>query len=153
MMRSFLADLDLVSSTLSLAQVSALVGHAPGSASHDLGEPRTKGPPWDQTIWRLSSTAGGEASLEEHLSALRDHAKELGLLSRDDLPGDFQRVLSIAVMHDTFTCTVHLPAALLLPFLAAGFDLEISAYPVGQGPAPSDSEPDAAEEDRDRDRQ
>lgn len=40
-MKSYLADLDLVSSTLSLAEVSALVGHTAGSASHDLSEPRT----------------------------------------------------------------------------------------------------------------
>lgn len=132
-MKSYLADLDLVSSTLSITEVSALVGHAPGPASHDLGEHRTKGRRWDQTIWRLSSTAGDHASLEEHLSELRDHAEELGLLGRDDLPDDLQRVLSIAVMHDTFTCTVQLPAPLLRPFLAAGFDLEISAYPTDEG--------------------
>lgn len=137
-MRSYLADLEFVSLTRSLAEVSALVGHAPDSTSHDLGEPRTKGRTWDQTIWRLSSTAGDEASLEDHLSELREHADELGLLSRNDLPDDLQLVLSIAVMYDSFTCTVQLPAASLQPFLVAGFDLEISVYPVGEDPTGRD---------------
>jgi hypothetical protein len=58
----------------------------------------------------------------------------MGLLDSRDLPGDLRRVLRVAAKHDTFTCTVQVPAASLLPFLAAGFDLEISAYPVDEEP-------------------
>jgi len=131
-MRSYLADLDLVSSTLSLSEITALVGHPPDPTSHDLGDPRPRGRMWEVSIWRLSSAASDDASLEQHLSELRSRAEKRGLLDSHDLPSDLQRVLRVAAMHDTFTCTVQLPAASLLPFLAAGFNLEISAYPTSE---------------------
>ncbi len=129
---TFLADLDLVSSTHTLAELVGLVGHPPGPGSHDRGEPRAPGRAWEQTIWRLSSTAGDEASLEEHLSQLRHQAEEIGLLEPSKAPGGVRRVLNLAVMSDAVGCTVLLPAAILLPFLAAGFDLEVTVYPVSE---------------------
>ena len=51
---------------------------------------------------------------------------------------NLQDVLRVAVMHDTFICTVQLAAVSLLPFLAAGFDLEVSAYPVDEDPPSQD---------------
>jgi hypothetical protein len=130
---SYMADLKLVSSTLSLSEITALVGHPPDPTSHDLGDPRPRGRVWGASVWRLSSAAGDDASLEQHLSELRSRAEKRGLLDKHDPPGDLRRVLSVAAKYDTFTCTVQLPAALLLPFLGAGFDLVISAYPTDEG--------------------
>lgn len=131
-MTTYLADLELVSSELSLAELAGLAGHPAGPGSHDRGEPRSRGRSWEQAIWRLSSTAGDEASLEEHLSRLRRQAEEIGLLETSEVPGDVRRVLNVAVMSDAASCTVSLPAGLIQPFLAAGFDLEVTIYPTSE---------------------
>ena len=132
-MTTYLADLLLVSSAHSLAELSALAGHPPGPGSHDRGEPRPRGKAWEQSIWRLTSTAVEEASLEEHLTQLGQRARELGLFDLSEVPAGVRRMLSLAFLSEAATCTVSLPAGLLQPFLAAGFDLELTVYPAGEG--------------------
>jgi len=81
-------------------------------------------------VWRLSSDQGGEISLVDHVRRLETRCRELELLSPGRLPEGATATLNIGVIADTFTLTVDLPAEILLPFLDAGFELEISFYPA-----------------------
>jgi hypothetical protein len=63
---------------------------------------------------------------------LEDRARALGLLAPGSLPNGAEGVLSIGVIADTMTTTVFLEPASLLPFVAAGFSVEIVFYPKGE---------------------
>jgi hypothetical protein len=133
-MKEFLVDLEIVSSTCSLQELSHLIGAPPGSGSHARGEPAAAGRVWEQTVWRLSSNAGETAELERHLEDLGERAEELGLLDPEKLPSDLIRTLRVAVLHDGASCSVEFSSVALFRFLAARFNLEVSLYPTAGGP-------------------
>lgn len=128
-MKEYMVSLDLVSHALDLSEIAARVGAAPGLDSHSRGEKRFRGEKWTASVWRLSSKAGEAASLDLHLKDLRTRAEDLDLLNPERVPIDISKILNIATVFDSAYCTVELSSTIILPFLLAGYQLEVTAYP------------------------
>lgn len=73
----------------------------------------------------LQSFAGDDAPLAVRLEALRTDFPEVFFGDPD-----FEFYLHIAVLHDTFTCSVELPAELASFFTSRGLSIHISTYPT-----------------------
>lgn len=140
-MKQFLVSLDVVSSTLTLEELTAAIGASPGSASHSVGSARPGGRTRRYSVWRLPSEAGEGASLAEHCQWLRGRAGGLGLLDRPSLPEGADGLLKIAVMNDAVTSTVEVLPEDALPFLSVGFALEITFYPTTAEDRATDGDP------------
>lgn len=82
----------------------------------------------------LRSLAGEVAPLAEHLEALRADFPA-------DLFGDseYKFDLDIAVFHDTYDCSLELPAGQTSDFLSRGLDLTVCTYPTNFDRADNDS--------------
>jgi len=132
-MSEYLASVDIVSRSHSLEQLSEALCAQPGGGSHSRGEPRPGGRRWSVSVWRLSSDQHDETSLVDQVRRLEERSRELELLSPGRLPQGATAILNIGVISDTSTLTVDLPPQSLLPFLKAGFRLEISFYPAEGG--------------------
>lgn len=132
-MREHLVSADIVSSSHSLEELAAALGAAPGEGSHSRGESRAGGRIWRVSVWRLSSNETEATPLVDQVRRLEERSRELELLPPGRLPEGATATLNIGVISDTATLTVSLPPESLLPFLNAGFDLEISFYPAEGG--------------------
>lgn len=128
----YLVSLDVSSSRSSLEDLSTAIGASPGNGSHTRGDTKLRGQTWRRSVWRLPSEAGEAASLREHCTWLRSRAETLGLLTPGRIPDGAQGSLNIGVMAETITCTVDLAAEELLPFVVAGYGVEIAFYPVNE---------------------
>lgn len=132
-MSEYLVSIDVVSCSHSLEEIVAALSAAAGEGSHSLGEPRPGGRKWGVSVWRLSSDQREGISLVDQVSRLEARCRELELLSPGRLPEGATATLNIGVISATSTLTVDLLPESLLPFLNAGFKLEISFYPAEDG--------------------
>lgn len=128
-MRSYLVDIVLHSSALSLAELSRLAQAEPGPGSHDRGQPRVRGQVWEQSILRLHSSLSEDETLGAHLESLWEKAKRLPFVTESSLPATVSLHIEVAVLTDTFTTSVTLEPERLKPFIDAGFTLDLTIYP------------------------
>lgn len=128
-MTDYLVSVDVYSTSHDLKELTLALGAEPGSGSHSRGEPRPGSRTWNVSLWRLTADHEGAPSLAEALEALAARCREIGLLTPGRLPDGATGLLNIGVLADAFTCSVELEPELLLPYLEAGFRLEVSVYP------------------------
>jgi len=126
-MRTHLAAIHVCSSEASLEQISDVLGWDPDSSSCNKGDIRGKGPS-KTTVWKLESDVDETAGIADHLAWFRTEFP-LERLRDPRLPADRTVYLDIAVMFDTFTCSISLSADLLRPFVEVGAGIEITCYP------------------------
>ncbi|HUA33089.1 MAG TPA: DUF4279 domain-containing protein [Candidatus Binataceae bacterium] len=135
MRRELLVSLDILSASMSLAELSAALRYEPSAASsHDKGSPR-KTPrgdeKWQETTWRLDSDEPKNNPVEVHIARL---AK---LLPPEDLvavlPSECKVVITAGVMHDAYAPTLDVPSASIEIINAYRAELELSFYPTDFG--------------------
>jgi hypothetical protein len=132
-MRRFRVFFDVVSESLSLAQISAGLQQIGAPSSHDKGERDPLGTAFPRTIWRLTSDeAGKAATLEQHCAFLRSQipAEFPSRLARLQ---DCTAELNVAVFFDTATCTLTLPNTALEFAQDFGATVTVSCYPSDFG--------------------
>jgi hypothetical protein len=129
-MKEFLVSFVIVSPSMILAEISRWMGTAACSTSIEKGSLCWNKSRWKQTIWRLESTAGKQASLAEHLQSL------FRLLPRRILQkavklGDGHHVyIRIGVLYDTLTCGIVIPSEFIRRIGNRGIELELCTYPT-----------------------
>ncbi|HEY3266980.1 MAG TPA: hypothetical protein VGM37_08655 [Armatimonadota bacterium] len=129
-MKQFLAALHIASETATLEEITRAAGVEPAADSFGKGDRRgLRETPCPETVWTFYSPAPEMAGIEEHLAALLA-GFPMDRLRGPGLPADRTITLDIAVLYDTFTASVALPAELLRPFVQAGAGIEISCYPT-----------------------
>ena len=127
-MKEFTVSLDIVSPSLTLAEISAKLGRSHSEDSHNKGDVRAMGRRFAKTIWRLGSKAQPNATMTEHLTNIVSQLSPTEF-RRTVRPDDPVTVcVNVGVMSEgmasvTFTTdTVDI-------IRAYGASLEISYYP------------------------
>lgn len=131
-MKHLTVSLDIATSSMTLAELSDRLGISASPTSHEKGTARGRKGLWKYTTWRLDSTAGETATIEEHFRSIFDKFSVAHLFSEGVLPIDAELLLNIAVMYDANAaamCSLVLPAACLSLLQESNIDIEISCYP------------------------
>ncbi len=126
-MKTLSADITVQTPSLSLAQVSELLGLPASEGSWERGQAGRAGQPRGATQWRFSSGLSGEESLDEHLEKLFREF-DLSRLDRIDLPSDCRLWLSIGVFSDVAWGSVALAPRWLDLLTGRRLHLEVSFY-------------------------
>jgi hypothetical protein len=132
----YLVSLDLVSKSLSLSEISKVLGLPAHASSHELGSPRGQNTTWGITVWRHSSELPVTAPLESHLaSTLKSFP--WGALKKEPLRSA-RVVLNVGVFVDRLMTSVILPASALKSLNRATVEIEITVY-LGSVKSPADT--------------
>lgn len=139
-MKEYIVTFEVSSPSLSLHELSDLLGMPGSPYSYSIGSAQEGSSPLRQrvrncTTWRLESDLEGRAEIEEHLQSIADKLPSINL-DRASLPDDVSLTLDIAVMFDTVTCTVRVPARWLQVFSQYAVSLATSCYPTDFGDRP-----------------
>jgi len=129
-MKETRVSLLITTALLSLADISARLGYAHSSGSHERGKHRLGNKePFDRSIWRLDSAASPSASLEEHCQSIAALLPARVFEHSGTLPEDVKVYLDISVFFSDASCTVNIPVTCVA--LAASYhaEIEISCYP------------------------
>lgn len=127
-MKTFAVSLDIVTISETLAELSGRLRMRPSPTSHDRGSRRAKGV-WEETVWRLESSAGETASLDEHCRWIFDRFPIATLRRPAILPSDAQVCLNIAIFFDTAMASLLIPSKYIDILYASGSNVEVSCYP------------------------
>lgn len=130
-MKNISASLDICTPSLSLDELSTLIGRKPSVGSHDHGDPRPSlGPEqrrWTETMWRIESTAKS-SDIGEHLASLVAQCPP-EVLSRGTFPRDCKRNINLAVFFDTANVSISVEPEHQEVVTAYQAALEINCYP------------------------
>lgn len=132
-MKEYIVTFEVSSPSLSLHELSDLLGMPGSPYSYSIGSAKEGSSPlrqrvWNCTTWRLDSDLEGRAEIEEHLQSIADKLPSINL-DRAILPADVSLTLDIAVMFDTAMCTVLVPAKWIGVFSEYNVNLVASCYP------------------------
>jgi len=127
-MKDFSAFLDVVSTELSLKDLTVQLGMEPSEGSHDLGSPRGRNGSWTVTIWRLDSGATESASLDAHCQSLLAKARA-GNVLESIRRLKVEAFINIAAFFDTVACTLTIPPSCLQVLRDYPLGLEVTCYP------------------------
>jgi hypothetical protein len=125
--KKFAVSLVIRSLSLTLDDLSSLLGRRPSGGSHSKGDPHRSGTTWTETLWRLDSDAPNIASLDQHLEnlAIQFPAKEL--IPR--LSENCEVCVDIVVFFDTVDVSAHLSALDITIVNSYGAALDVTCYP------------------------
>lgn len=130
-MKKFMVSFDVVSNSLSISDLSRILGSQPSPFSHSQGERRDSQRTWDCTTWKLDSGAGDNADLATHINDLMKEMERRELTQKlAQLPKDCIRWLSIGVKYTDATCTVVIEPAWTKFTTENHVLVEITTYPV-----------------------
>jgi hypothetical protein len=137
-MVSYLVWLKVVTSSLSLAQLSDWLEMQGSYGSHDKGHlapGRTKRPYVD-TLWGLASLAPKDASLDDHLQSIWGRVPKVLFAERDARPGDCILWLDIAMYYPVDKLlfpTVEIAPAWIERFGQILAGIEVTQYACANG--------------------
>jgi hypothetical protein len=130
-MKNISVSLDISTPSLSLDELSRLLGRRPSSGSHDRGDfRRSLGPEqrrWTETVWRMESTAKS-SDIGEHLASLVAQCPP-EVVSRGALSRDCKTNISVAVFFDTANVSISVGPEHQKVVAAYQSTLEINCYP------------------------
>ena len=128
-MKTCSVSLLVMSSSLSLDELSLRLGRPHSSGSHEKGEPHVlrERPPWSRTVWRFDSGVSESAPIVDHFENLKVQfpAPELKAL----LPADCTVCVDIAIFFDTANGSVSIPRRGMKIIDSYSADLEVTCYP------------------------
>lgn len=129
-MKTYIVALHVLTNMIDLKDLTDILGQ-PGPGSHDKGGARGGGPQksnsWKETVWKTESQCNENSALIDHLAALEPRLAAVVAL-RDRLPDDARLKLDIGVFYDTPYASISLPHDQLQSLIAAGADIEVTAY-------------------------
>jgi hypothetical protein len=131
-MAQYLLSLYVITQSLTLQDLSIILGKQGSSASHDMSAPHPgstskPGRVWKSTIWKCESPLAEDAILEDHLKWLEGELPTLNL--RDPrLPADCRFVVDIAMLDDPGQNTMQLAPHWLEMMGEQQLELRISSY-------------------------
>jgi hypothetical protein len=125
--KEFLASLDIVTSSASIAEVTAILGTEAAGSSHDKGSPRFDGT-WEKTIWKLESPEPEAAPIERHLDSLLQELARIGRERLSRLPPDAEMTLTVGILCYGPMCSFVIPRKFMGMIYALGLDLELDWY-------------------------
>jgi hypothetical protein len=120
----------VMTNTMSLSELSKLLGRTPHSGSHDKGAMHPNGSTWPITTWCQNSsdpTAPFDLQCAQLLNDMPPECEKL--LSR--LPDEISGVLDVAAYFETANFSLDFPRELLDKLSAKGLGIQLSAYPCG----------------------
>ena len=134
-MKEYAVCLDVVSTELTLKELTAQLGMEPSEDSHDLSSARGREGSWTVTVWRLDSGTAEAASLDAHCWSVLAKARAGNVLEsiRRRKLGAY---MNIAVFFDTALCTVTIPPSCLEALRDYPLGLEVTCYPSDREPGP-----------------
>jgi hypothetical protein len=115
------------SSSLSLEDISSMLGHSHSTGSHQKGSHGPKGRSIERTIWRLDSSEPESATVEQHLVNIASQLSPDVVLCK--LPKDVLTCIDIAMFFDTAMCSANISVKSLAIAQAYKAAIEISCYP------------------------
>ena len=136
-MKRFSVSLDISSPSLTLGEISAIVGCTPSSSSHNKGDrrpsPDASERVWEEAVWRLESRLRNTDSLARHLEDLIAQCAPMSLSPPGSLLKDCTILVNIAVFFDTVNVSLSISLEEQKIISAYGASLSISCYPCELG--------------------
>jgi len=130
-MREVKVSLVITSANLRLSEISAKVGHAHSSGSHDRGTSSLPGgKPFNETIWRMDSTEPESAPLEKHFASIGSQIPAKSIIDSGLLTGDARCFFDIAAFFDDAMCSIDIPKICLKTVERYGAEISVACYPV-----------------------
>lgn len=130
-MREVKVSLVITSASLRLSEISAKVGRAHSSGSHDRGTSSLPGgKPFNETIWRMDSTEPESAPLEKHFANIGSQIPAKSITDSGLLAGNARCFFDIAVFFDDAMCSIDIPKICLKAIERYGAEISIACYPV-----------------------
>jgi hypothetical protein len=132
-MKKFDVTLQITSTSLTLGDLSSLMGLEASADSHDRGSAYAgfrpgKSAVWEYTIWKARSILDEQMDLDLHIRSVLDRVS-LSRLERVCAEHEIKTILDIAIYWDTETCSVSIPSTWLRILGGADIATEISFYP------------------------
>lgn len=130
-MKEVKVSLVIISTNLRLSEISAKVGCAHSSGSHDRGTSSLLGgKPSSETIWRMDSTEPESAPLEKHFASIGSQIPAKSIIDSGLLTGDARCFFDIAAFFDDAMCSIDIPKICLKTVEKYGAEISVACYPV-----------------------
>jgi hypothetical protein len=121
----------VISSSLTLDELSLLFGRSPSSGSQNKGDIRRAAEAgkelWPHTIWRFDSDAPESASVQDQLERLQIQFPALEL--KRSLPGDCEVMVDVALFFETANVSATFSQRATQIIVSYNAQLEITCYP------------------------
>jgi hypothetical protein len=129
-------NLEVKSSSLSLAQISKELNCEASQSSHEKGSLRIKGDCWSHSIWKSERKRIEELEFEKAMLSFLRQPFISNLKRKRSLQKSCTSFIDICVFYDTAMCTLDLSAKVMSEIGKKKLRVICSCYPVESPPKP-----------------